>query len=170
MNLNSLQVIFFKELTSVIFLVIFVSSCKVNKHAQIDYSNSAKEPIEYIKANILNDSVNKFKIRIINSHGGRYQINSQVKKKQDSVIVFSQIYDMSEKKSDTIFYFSISEFIAKLYYEIKYSENKIVIAGNYQLITINVENKENTFYTRRAFGIISLFANGKSNRIENLNN
>ena len=118
----------------------------------------------------MNDSVNKFEVKIIDIHGGRYQISSQIEKSQDSITVFSQIINMSEKKTDTIFHYSINDFIAKLDYEIQYSDSQIVAAGNYQTITVYAENKETIFYTRRAFGIMSLFTKGKSNRIENTNN
>ena len=49
MNLNRLQIISIKILTILIFIALFIGSCKVNKHTQIDYSNSAKKPITYIK-------------------------------------------------------------------------------------------------------------------------
>ena len=126
--------------------------------------------LKSVKTNILNDSINNFEVRIINSHGGKYQISSQIEKSQDSTTVFTQIIDMSNWKSDTILYFSTQEFIEKLDYEIKYSDSQIVAAGNYQTITVYKKNKEMIFYTRKAFGVMSLFTKGKSNRIENTNN
>ena len=109
---------FTKILTILILIALFISSCRVNKHIscgannhfQIDYSNSVEKPIKYINANTLSDSVKNFEVKISNSHGGRYQITSQIEKSQDSIIVFTQINDMSNCKSDTTLYFSTHEF------------------------------------------------------------
>lgn len=155
-----------RKILQILAILVLTFSCQIKKVIQTDYSESAAKPIELIKSKVLDHEIVKLEIEIINSHGGRYQLNANIEKSNDTIKISTNINDMAGIKSDTLLKFSIEEFVDKLDYEIQYSENQLVFAGNYQSITIKYRDVKKDFYTRKAFGLMSLLREGKSNIIK----
>jgi hypothetical protein len=148
------------KISSVILLAIFWQSGLM---AQTDYSKSAAEPIKLLLSLIEDDSSDKIDVEIVNKHNGTYQMNSLIEKTNSGYKILTQINDMTNTDSKTSVTLSRDELIKKLNQELDNSDNQLVIAGNYQIITVRYGENSSEFHTRRAFGLMALLKDGKSN-------
>ena len=144
-----------KKVVTILFLMMFHQTYLI---AQNDYSKSVVKPIKLLLSFIKDDASENIKIEIINKHNGTYEMNSLIEKTKGSFFIYTHIKDMTGKESNDFLIFSIDEFTNELNKELdEVSKNKLIIAGNYQEITIKYKGKINKFYTRKAFGLMALF-------------
>ena len=153
------------RLSGLLIITIF-SSCTPTNLGSPTYSDSVNKTIQLIKSKILEEDFKTINVKIVNKHNGRYYLNTTIIKETDNLSISTNIEDMSGVKSDTLMTFKIMEFIGKLDYEIQHESTQLRIAGNYQDITVEYKDLKDTFYTRNAFGLMSLLSQGKTNRIE----
>jgi len=135
--------------------------------AQTDYSKSAAEPIKLLLTLIQDDPSDKIEIEIVNRHNGTYQMNSLIENTNRGFKILTHINDMTNTDSNKSVTLSRDELILKLNQELKNSDNQLVIAGNYQVIRIRYGGNSSEFHTRRAFGLMALLRDGKSNMKSN---
>lgn len=148
------------KISSVLLLAIFWQSSLM---AQTDYSKSAEEPIKLLLSLLNDDSSDKIDVEIVNRHNGTYLMNSLIEKTVSGYKILTQINDMTNTDSKTSVTLSRDELIEKLIQELDNSDNQLVIAGNYQVIKIRFGEISSEFHTRRAFGLMALLRDGKSN-------
>lgn len=144
-----------------------LTSCSSSKSFINDYSKSVFEPIQFLKSKIEHSENSQLKVEIINSHNGRFQLNSKIVNDGKHILVTSNVIDISNQQSDTIMTFERNNFIDKLNYEMEVADQQLVIAGNYQTIIIEADSITKTYLTRKAFGMISLLKTGESNYKKN---
>lgn len=149
-----------------ILIIIISSSCTQTNLGSPTYSDSVNKTIQLIKSKILEEDFKTINVKIVNKHNGHYYLNTTIIKETDNLSISTNIEDMSGVKSDTLMTFKIMEFIGKLDYEIQHESTQLRIEGNYQDITVEYKDVKDTFYTRNAFGLMSLLSEGKTNIIE----
>lgn len=149
-----------------LLIIITFSSCASTNVGRPTYSDSVNKTIQLIKSKIIEEDFKTINVKIVNSHNGRYYLNSRIVKESDNLSILTNIKDMSGVESDTLIIFKMTEFLDKLDYEIRNEQTQLRLAGNYQDITVEYKDSKNMFYTRNAFGLMSLLRQGKTNSVE----
>ena len=151
-----------KIVLKIIFITLILTSCKSKKAYFPDYSGDAYRAISIVKNEIISDETSIFEVKIRNSHGGYFQVNSVILKLNDSIILKNHINNAFRGiESDSTLIFPKDVFIQKLDYELKIAQRQVKIAGNYQTIVIITEDTSQTFYTRQGLGLMRILQKGE---------
>ena len=142
--------------------VLILGSCSSSISVP-DYSMSALKPLQAIEAYLESDTINFFIVEIINTHGGRYEVISNIEKTRQGIKLETRTKNSSDQESDTIMYFQRQAFMEKIEHEINVSESQLAIAGNYQSIKVTYNSVSEEFFTKRGFGLLNLLVYGESN-------
>jgi hypothetical protein len=139
--------------------IIILSSCTSTQLSRPTYSDSVGSVIQLVRNEINDEDFKTLNVIIINSHNGRYYLNTTISKESDTLLISTKT-DKYGMKSDTLMTFGVKSFIDMLDHETK--QTQLILAGNYQDITIEYKDKKDTFYARNAFGLMSLLRQGKN--------
>ena len=150
-----------KTKLKIIIVLVLLSSCKTGKSLKPDYSESAYEPILFIK-NEVEKNQNIFEVKIKNSHGGNYVLTSKVNVEKDSIRLNNNISNnFYGTQSDTTLTLYKADFLKMLNEELQEADFGIKIAGNFQDITITTSDTVKKFYTRQGLELMNLLEKGK---------
>lgn len=151
-------------LTSLSCFVV-MTACKV-----ADASDTYKEVasldafVKELRIMLSDESVDSLHIEVTDSHDGRVTVSSDIVKTDKGVRLRSWQVDRQGVRSDTTMILSRHILDARI---AEYSAGPhIVLGGHYQHMSISNNDYTYNFASRRAFGLLSVFIDGRPTRAE----
>jgi hypothetical protein len=130
----------------------------VGAPALAQQQRSISKAIALIKSYV--DNRGLFAVTIVNSHNGRYTINSSILAGPDSVRLITHVVDMTGGKRDTTINLGKKDFLVKLD-RASSPVNSIKLAGHFQRILIKRNDLENIVESVDGRALMNLLEHGE---------
>lgn len=150
-----------KHVLHMIVAFLMHTACRTSNSSIIEYSTPVDQIIQVIKNEINTEQFISLNIKIDNCHNGCFHINTTIKNTENGFLLLTNTLSNTEIASDTTILLTQAEINAALLELEKGS--KLILAGNYQDVTIEYRTSKEIFYTRQAHGLMRFLERGKTN-------